>query len=455
MTYNVTDSSGNAASEVTRTVNVTDTTTPVITLVGDAEITVEVGTTYTDLGATASDNYDGDITADIVTVNNVDTSVIGSYTVTYNVTDSSGNDATEVTRTVNVTDTTAPVITLVGDAVVDLSVGDTYTEEGATATDNVDGDISANIVIGGDTVDTNTAGQYIVTYNVSDAAGNAAAEATRTVNVNEVVDPCANANASAQPAADFDNDSVDIKEWIEDNATWEIVDGATTVDAAGTDIVGGTGNILKYVDAGGEWYSNIQIRTCSKFDLTVVNKFTMDVYIDSGSLSGNSPNQLEFKLQDATTNSMNPWDNQSSIIAAVDQLDTWVTVEFDFSTKTDGTLDRTDFDNIVLQFNGEGQANNNPVTAYIDNIASSYNNPLTTIDRNLGALRVFPNPTQNQWTIQAEKNIESLRVFDVSGKEVMHVKPFSNAINIDATKLRDGVYFARINNVKTVRIIKE
>ena len=75
------------ATEVTRVVNVTDTTAPVITLVGDAQITVEVGTTYTDLGATASDNYDGDITADIVTVNNVDTSVIGSYTVTYNVTD--------------------------------------------------------------------------------------------------------------------------------------------------------------------------------------------------------------------------------------------------------------------------------------------------------------------------------------------------------------------------------
>ena len=71
--------------------------------------------------------------------------------------------------------------------VVDLNVG--HNEEGATATDNVDGDISANIVIGGDTVDTNTAGQYIVTYNVSDAAGNAATEVTRTVNVNEVVDP--------------------------------------------------------------------------------------------------------------------------------------------------------------------------------------------------------------------------------------------------------------------------
>ena len=46
-----------------------------ITLVGDAQITVEVGSTYTDLGATASDNYDGDITADIVLthqLNNVD-----------------------------------------------------------------------------------------------------------------------------------------------------------------------------------------------------------------------------------------------------------------------------------------------------------------------------------------------------------------------------------------------
>ena len=67
--------------------SVTDTTAPVITLVGDAEITVEVGSTYTDLGATASDNYDGDITADIDVNNPVDTSVIGSYTVTYNVSD--------------------------------------------------------------------------------------------------------------------------------------------------------------------------------------------------------------------------------------------------------------------------------------------------------------------------------------------------------------------------------
>ena len=101
-----------------------------ITLVGDTEITVEVGSTYTDLGATASDNYDGDITADIVTVNNVNVNTAGQYVITYNVTDSSGNDASEVTRTVNVTDTTAPVITLVGDTEITVEVGSTYTDLG-------------------------------------------------------------------------------------------------------------------------------------------------------------------------------------------------------------------------------------------------------------------------------------------------------------------------------------
>ena len=54
-----------------------------------------------------------------------------------------------------------------------------------TAQDDIDGDISSLITVGGDTVDTSTVGTYNITYNVSDSAGNAAAEVTRTVNVNE------------------------------------------------------------------------------------------------------------------------------------------------------------------------------------------------------------------------------------------------------------------------------
>jgi len=73
---------------------------PVITLIGDPIVNVENGSVYTDEGATADDEEDGDITGDIVTVNPVDTSVAGTYTITYNVTDSDGNHAVEVTRTV-------------------------------------------------------------------------------------------------------------------------------------------------------------------------------------------------------------------------------------------------------------------------------------------------------------------------------------------------------------------
>ena len=237
MTYNVTDSSGNAASEVTRTVNVTDTTAPVITLVGDTQITVEVGSTYTDLGATASDNYDGDITADIVTVNNVDTSVIGSYTVTYNVTDSSGNAASEVTRTVSVTDTTAPVITLVGDTQITVEVGSTYTDLGATASDNYDGDISADIVTVNN-VDTSVIGSYTVTYNVTDSSGNAATEVTRTVSVTDTTAPVITLVGDTQITVEVGSTYTDLGATASDNYDGDITADIVTVNNVDTSVIG-------------------------------------------------------------------------------------------------------------------------------------------------------------------------------------------------------------------------
>ena len=69
-------------------------------------------------------------------------------------------------------DTTAPVITLIGSIVIELSVGDTFTDPGATATDNVDGDLTSSIT-STSTVDTSVAGEYAILYSVTDAAGNA------------------------------------------------------------------------------------------------------------------------------------------------------------------------------------------------------------------------------------------------------------------------------------------
>ena len=78
-----------------------DIVPPVITLTGETAVSVPSGAPYTDAGATASDNIDGDITP--VATSNVNTAVVGSYTVTYNATDFAGNAADPVSRTVTVT----------------------------------------------------------------------------------------------------------------------------------------------------------------------------------------------------------------------------------------------------------------------------------------------------------------------------------------------------------------
>lgn len=80
----------------------TDTTSPVITILGGNPAEVGQGTIYTDDGATAYDETDGDITSGIITTNNVTTNDTGFYYVKYDVTDNAGNAAEEKTRTVHV-----------------------------------------------------------------------------------------------------------------------------------------------------------------------------------------------------------------------------------------------------------------------------------------------------------------------------------------------------------------
>jgi len=158
-----------------------DTIPPVITISGSASVTVELGDVYTDAGATASDANDGVVS--VTTTSNVDTSAVGTYTVTYTATDISGNTATR-TRTVEVVDTTAPVVTVTGDNPATVELGTAYTDAGATATD-ASGDVT---VVTTGAVDTDTIGEYTLTYTSTDASDNAGT-ATRTVNVVDTTVP--------------------------------------------------------------------------------------------------------------------------------------------------------------------------------------------------------------------------------------------------------------------------
>ena len=178
-----------------------DTEKPVIKLKGNATETVEAKSTYKDAGATATDNFDGNITSKIIKTGSVNTSKTGTYTLKYNVTDAAGNKATEVTRKVVVKDTKAPTIALNGDATVEVLVGETYTESNATASDIYDGDLTSKIVKTG-SVDTSTVGKYYIKYNVKDSSGNSATEKIRTVKVVDKVKPVITMNGDAEVTVD-------------------------------------------------------------------------------------------------------------------------------------------------------------------------------------------------------------------------------------------------------------
>jgi subtilisin-like proprotein convertase family protein len=266
ITYIATDGSGNSATN-TRTVRVVDTTAPVVTLNGANPMTVECHSAFTDPGATANDACAGSLS---VTVSGtVNANAPGTYTLTYIATDPSGNSATN-TRTVNVVDTTPPVIswsftnlTLSADAncqalmpdvtgtnyilaadacssvltitqtptnnavlalgtnVVVLAVADgngntaystntvvvadttppvitvlganpitnechsTFVDPGFTATDNCSGEVSLST---NNLVNVNSPGTYPITYVATDAAGNSATN-TRTVYVVDTTPP--------------------------------------------------------------------------------------------------------------------------------------------------------------------------------------------------------------------------------------------------------------------------
>ncbi len=153
-----------------------DNMPPVITLNGSDTVRIEVGSSYTDAGAVATDPSEGNITSRMVTTNDLDIAVTGIYTYEYNVTDLSGNRAQPKVRTIIVVnDMTNPRLTLNPGSTGCIQArrdNAPYTDPGATATDNKSPfNLTSSIVVNG-SVDTRKVGTYTLTYYVQDVAGN-------------------------------------------------------------------------------------------------------------------------------------------------------------------------------------------------------------------------------------------------------------------------------------------
>ena len=176
ITYRATDSAGNSATAI-RKVSVIDAEKPLITINGGSSISVEYNTTYIDAGATAVDAIDKNVTIITLDLDRVNTNKLGDYNITYVAEDSAGNIAI-ARRTVSVIDSTTPQITIIGDNPQQVEYNSTYDDEGAIATDTIDGDL--NVTTTGN-VDTTTIGDYNITYTATDSAGNSATAIRRVL----------------------------------------------------------------------------------------------------------------------------------------------------------------------------------------------------------------------------------------------------------------------------------
>jgi len=184
---------------------------PTITLFGSQDISLFVGESFVESGYKAADCFEVDITDDVEVVYAINSDVVGLYTISYSVTDGGGNTA-RVDRTVFVKEQevaspepNAPTITIIGSdlIILHLSSDTPYTEQGALAIDDSDGDISSKVVVEG-SVNRNAAGTYTLTYKVVNSAG-LEAVATREVRIlapNEVNLPRTPYNFTGQGKVD-------------------------------------------------------------------------------------------------------------------------------------------------------------------------------------------------------------------------------------------------------------
>jgi choice-of-anchor A domain-containing protein len=172
-------------------VSILDGVAPTITLIGPASMALQCNVdTYMELGVTANDMCSGPITPTVS--GTVNTQLPALYALTYQAADTATPtpEVARVTRSVTVSDTLKPAITLSGAAnqTVECNATGTYVDPGATASDVCYGNLTSAIVRGG-TANPQVPGLYTLTYDVEDPSNNAADQKTRAVRVSDTQSP--------------------------------------------------------------------------------------------------------------------------------------------------------------------------------------------------------------------------------------------------------------------------
>ena len=159
-----------------------------INLNGSPKETIEYGDTYTEQGATAAFNTPAskNVPLNVTIKGSVDSSKLGTYHIHYKA--KKGIFSVQKSREVKIVDAKAPIIELNKIDGYYPKTGETYQEEGFTATDNYDGDITSKIK--------RTEDKNVITYTVSDSSGNKTS-VQRTIEYNDGIAPTITLNGDS------------------------------------------------------------------------------------------------------------------------------------------------------------------------------------------------------------------------------------------------------------------
>ncbi len=184
LSYHVTDTAGNESASVFRHVTILDSYPPVLTLLGGDHVVQECHAPFIDPRATAMDVCQGDLSAEVVRVGEVDVTTPGEYALAYYVEDNSGNRSEQMNRRVSVQDNTPPLLTLAGEYIItfDCPSEEPFEDPGAIASDVCDTALPP-VTSDAALVNRSIPGQYVIHYEVTDASGNRALPINRVVRV--------------------------------------------------------------------------------------------------------------------------------------------------------------------------------------------------------------------------------------------------------------------------------
>jgi PKD repeat protein len=480
---------------------------PVLSLIGPSIYKMQVGKTYVELGVTATDNLEGDISSKYTRTGYLDVNTVGYYTLTYTVADLYGNISTPVQRVVQVeVNQTGPTISLNGKDTVIVGVNYTYSELGAIALDNVGKNISSLIAVTNN-LNTSILGIDSVIYSITDAFG-FTAKVKRIVLVVDTTAPIiVSLNGKTitdtvryQIGTSFDytnlvwaTDNYDGRDQLTQTGSINVnVKGYYTLRFDATDASGNRANSFRLVVK----IDNTILPTISLIGLSDITVDVNTVFVEPG-INYNSDYYLTSLLVVSTTSNLDmtklgtniikycvsdPSNNTSCVsrtVHVVDRTAPVITLIGDdpytlprYHKYVDPGYSISDnyYTEAVLNNffkKDESKVKNDVPGMYFVtynvtdpslNIAKTVRRTVFVEDKFEGIdapsstpkMEIYPNPNNGQFTIKLDNKttVQTVKVYSIIGSliKVIPVSATTNNMDVDMRDVTDGIYIIKLEN---------